>query len=204
MAAAAEELGPAPGIQAATATASCCAKRGTRHTSGPGNRLNALPLGTLGALPISARGRAGLAYLKVSQWRVGAGLGGAPGEVTGRRPPIAWGGGALRAAGQLARSSEWRLARSSDGWDNSEAAVPLSEGPGLRGAMIRRVLPHGLGRGLLTRRPGTRRGGFSLGKVEDDRGYCGSGVSPTSDCVSFRTRNRGPHWQDSGSAWGRG
>ncbi|KAL4697124.1 hypothetical protein H8959_002822 [Pygathrix nigripes] len=62
--------------------------------------------------------------------------------------------------------------------------------------MIRRVLPHRLGRGLLTRRPGTRRGGFSLGKVEDDRGYCGSGVSPTSDFVSFRTRNRGPHWQD--------
>uniref|UniRef100_A0A8I5KRD2 FAD dependent oxidoreductase domain containing 1 n=1 Tax=Homo sapiens TaxID=9606 RepID=A0A8I5KRD2_HUMAN len=28
--------------------------------------------------------------------------------------------------------------------------------------MIRRVLPHGMGRGLLTRRPGTRRGGFSL------------------------------------------
>ncbi|PNJ75245.1 FOXRED1 isoform 8 [Pongo abelii] len=28
--------------------------------------------------------------------------------------------------------------------------------------MIRRVLPHGLGRGLLTRKPGTRRGGFSL------------------------------------------
>lgn len=70
--------------------------------------------------------------------------------------------------------------------------------------MIRRVLPHGMGRGLLTRRPGTRRGGFSLGKVEDDRGYCGSGLSPTSDCVSFRTRNHGPHWQDSGSAWGRG
>ncbi|XP_072878296.1 FAD-dependent oxidoreductase domain-containing protein 1 isoform X3 [Chlorocebus sabaeus] len=36
--------------------------------------------------------------------------------------------------------------------------------------MIRRVLPHGLGRGLLTRRPGTRRGGFSLdwdGKVSE-------------------------------------
>ncbi|NP_001412096.1 FAD-dependent oxidoreductase domain-containing protein 1 isoform 8 [Homo sapiens] len=36
--------------------------------------------------------------------------------------------------------------------------------------MIRRVLPHGMGRGLLTRRPGTRRGGFSLdwdGKVSE-------------------------------------
>ncbi|XP_063584342.1 FAD-dependent oxidoreductase domain-containing protein 1 isoform X8 [Pongo abelii] len=36
--------------------------------------------------------------------------------------------------------------------------------------MIRRVLPHDLGRGLLTRRPGTRRGGFSLdwdGKVSE-------------------------------------
>uniref|UniRef100_A0A8I5KQQ8 FAD dependent oxidoreductase domain containing 1 n=1 Tax=Homo sapiens TaxID=9606 RepID=A0A8I5KQQ8_HUMAN len=33
--------------------------------------------------------------------------------------------------------------------------------------MIRRVLPHGMGRGLLTRRPGTRRGGFSL-----EMGFC--------------------------------
>ncbi|XP_055212327.1 FAD-dependent oxidoreductase domain-containing protein 1 isoform X4 [Gorilla gorilla gorilla] len=36
--------------------------------------------------------------------------------------------------------------------------------------MIRRVLPHGMGRGRLTRRPGTRRGGFSLdwdGKVSE-------------------------------------
>lgn len=30
---------PAPGTEAAIAATSCCAKRGTRHTSGPGNRL---------------------------------------------------------------------------------------------------------------------------------------------------------------------
>lgn len=42
MAAAGKEPGPGPepGTQAAIAAASCCAKPGTRHTSGPGNLLS--------------------------------------------------------------------------------------------------------------------------------------------------------------------
>lgn len=40
MAATGKNQGPAPGTQASIATVSCCAKRQTRHTSGPGNRLS--------------------------------------------------------------------------------------------------------------------------------------------------------------------
>lgn len=50
---------PAPGTEAAIAPTSCCAKRGTRHTSGPGNRLSRTSAQSLGfptGLRLRARG----------------------------------------------------------------------------------------------------------------------------------------------------
>lgn len=58
-----EDLGPkpAPGTRAASAAASCCAKRGTRHTKQPPETGSAaLPLRAAGVPPPPRPGRAGL------------------------------------------------------------------------------------------------------------------------------------------------
>ncbi|XP_059786065.1 FAD-dependent oxidoreductase domain-containing protein 1 isoform X1 [Balaenoptera ricei] len=65
--------------------------------------------------------------------------------------------------------------------------------------MLRGALRFGLGPGLLGRRLGTHRGGSTLGKAEGSGGCRGSGVSPVSSHVTFRTRGPGPRWEDSGS-----
>ena len=53
--------------------------------------------------------------------------------------------------------------------------------------MLRGALRFGLGPGLLGRGLGTHRGGPTLGKAEGSGGCRGSGVSPVSSHVTFRT-----------------
>ena len=64
----------------------------------------------------------------------------------------------------------------------------------LQRALRLRLGPYLSGRGL-----GTYRGGSTLGKAEGSGGYHGSGVSPVSSLVTFRTQNPCPCWEDSGS-----
>lgn len=81
---------PAPGAEATIAPTSCCAKRGTRHTSGPGNQLDRTSAPSSGIPPIPRwRARSD----DVTGWPV-AGLGGALGRSRGDGRPIARGGGA--------------------------------------------------------------------------------------------------------------
>ena len=65
--------------------------------------------------------------------------------------------------------------------------------------MLWRALRLRLGPCLSGRGLGTYRRGSTLGKVEGSGGYRGSGVSPVSSLVTFRTQNPSPRWEDSGS-----
>lgn len=196
MAAAGKEPGPPPGTQAAITAASCCAKLRTRHTSGPGNRLiRTSAQRPRDPSPTPPAGARDLRRLQACQWRVGAGLGGALGDA--RKGSTAYQAEGRGAAGQWARSDEWPVAQSSDGWLTSVGYPPTAAGRWR--AMLRRALWLGLRRGLLGRELGTRRGGSTLGKVEGSGGYHGSGMPPMSSHVTFRTWDPWPRSEDSGS-----
>lgn len=202
MAAAGKEPGRAPGTQAAIAAASCCAKRGTRHTSSPGNQLSRTSAQSRGVpSPTPPRAR----RTDVTP--------GSPMAAGGGHGRGSWGShGETAAYGAEGRGLEAPLANGRARLNNSRRGAVTAEGTvcgieccprrgGPQRAMLRRALRLGLGRGLLGRGLGTWRGDSTLGKVEGSGGCRGSGMPPVS---SYRIQDPGPRWEDSGSARRRG
>ena len=137
MAAAGKEPGPAPGTQAAIAAASCCAKRGTRHTSGPGNLLSRTSAQRSGLGPSPARpaGAQDRRRRRARQWRVRAGLGGAlrqSRDSTAAYRVEGWDPEGSLANGRARMNSRRRVAVTA-GWDRARVGRPSLSGQEQRG-----------------------------------------------------------------------